>query len=141
MDNKTVKDRLIAYLKYKGVNKSEFGRSIGVSSAFISSMRKSLQPDKAEKIALEYPDLDMGWLLTGEGSMLRERQSGEQSNNSSASGNGVAVSGNNNQVNGAVSSAEAALLKEKVALLECLVEEKERLLAEKERTIQILLKK
>lgn len=84
---------------------------------------------------------NLDWLLTGEGSMLRERQSGEQSNNSSASGNGVAVSGNNNQVNGAVSSAEAALLKEKVALLECLVEEKERLLAEKERTIQILLKK
>ena len=49
----TIKERLTAYLRYKGINKSEFGRIIGVSNAYISSMRKSIQPDKAEKIASE----------------------------------------------------------------------------------------
>lgn len=66
-----VKDRLIAYLKSKGISNTEFGRRIGVSSAYISSMRKSLQPDKAEKIAAAFPDLNLGWLLTGEGEMLK----------------------------------------------------------------------
>ncbi len=66
----SVKERLKTYLKYKGVNASVFGRTIGVSSAFISSMRVSIQPDKVESIALNYPDLSIEWLLTGKGDML-----------------------------------------------------------------------
>lgn len=68
----TVKERLVEYVSSKGLSKSEFGRRIGVSSAFISSMRRSLQPDKVESIALNFPDLNITWLLTGEGSMLNE---------------------------------------------------------------------
>lgn len=67
----SVKERLIAYLEYKGVNKSEFGRRIGVSSAFVTSMRKSIQPDKIALIQKAFPDLDTSWLLTGEGDMLK----------------------------------------------------------------------
>ena len=33
-------------------------------------MRKSIQPDKAEKIASSFPDLNITWLMTGEGDML-----------------------------------------------------------------------
>ena len=66
----TIKERLTAYLRYKGINKSEFGRIIGVSNAYISSMRKSIQPDKAEKIASSFPDLNITWLMTGDGDML-----------------------------------------------------------------------
>lgn len=67
----SIKARLTAYLKYKGINKSEFGRIIGVSNAYISSIRKSIQPDKMEKISLSFPDLNMPWLLYGEGEMLK----------------------------------------------------------------------
>ena len=67
-----IKGRLSAYLRSKGINNSEFGRSIGVSNAYISSIRKSIQPDKVEKIANTFPDLNMKWLLTGEGNMLEE---------------------------------------------------------------------
>ena len=66
-----IKSRLSAYLKAKGVNKSEFGRAIGVSSAYITSIRKSIQPDKLDKIAEVYTDLNISWLLTGEGEMLK----------------------------------------------------------------------
>lgn len=65
-----VKERLVEYLQYEGVNKSEFGRRIGVSSAFITSMRKSIQPDKILAIQKQFPNLNMNWLLTGEGEML-----------------------------------------------------------------------
>ena len=67
----TIKARLTAYLRYKGINKSEFGRIIGVSNAYISSIRKSIQPDKAEKIASSFPDLNIAWLMTGEGEMVK----------------------------------------------------------------------
>lgn len=70
----TVKERLIEFLKFKGVTKSEFGKRIGVSNAYVTSIRKSIQPDKIQAIALNYPDLNTSWLLTGEGEMLKESQ-------------------------------------------------------------------
>ena len=61
----TVKDRLKAYLSAKNISMAEFGRRIGVSGAYVTSMRKSIQPDKIERIRAEFPDLDIDWLLTG----------------------------------------------------------------------------
>lgn len=72
MEESTVKSRLIAYLDYKKISKSDFGREIGVSNAFVTSMRKGLQPDKIKSIASSYQDLNINWLLTGEGEMLKE---------------------------------------------------------------------
>lgn len=68
----SVKERLIEFVKHKGISNSEFCRRIGVSNAFISSMVKSIQPDKLQSIALNFPELNTGWLMTGEGEMLNE---------------------------------------------------------------------
>jgi phage repressor protein C with HTH and peptisase S24 domain len=81
----SVKERLTEYLRTKKISKSAFGRDIGVSSAYIASIRKSIQPDKLQRIALKYPDLNTVWLLTGEGEMLKTdtmkaTNSAEQSN-------------------------------------------------------------
>ena len=73
--NMSVKERLTEYLKSKKISKSAFGRDIGVSSAYIASIRKSIQPDKLQRIALKYPDLNTEWLLTGEGKMLKSESS------------------------------------------------------------------
>lgn len=70
----SVKERLVKFLEMNNISKSEFGRRIGVSSAFITSMRQSMQPDKVKRIALEFPDLNTTWLLTGEGPMLNESE-------------------------------------------------------------------
>lgn len=70
----TVKERLIEYISYKKISKSDFCRTIGVSVAFVSSMRTSIQPDKIKSIALNYSDLNTGWLLTGEGEMLKSEE-------------------------------------------------------------------
>lgn len=67
----TIKDRLIKYLEYKGISKRQFELSIGVSNGYINNMRVSIQPDKVRNIALHYPDLNTGWLMTGEGEMLK----------------------------------------------------------------------
>lgn len=102
MDN-TIKERLTAYLKYKGINKSEFGRMVGVSNAYISSIRKSIQPDKTEKIAASFPDLNIAWLITGDGEMLKDNV--KQISHGDNSPN---ISGNGNNVN-AASTIEKAL--------------------------------
>lgn len=74
--NDNVKDRLISYLEVKGISKAEFGRRIGVSGAYITSMRKSIQPDKLKLISEEFPDLNRDWLLYGEGEMLKSDDMG-----------------------------------------------------------------
>ena len=66
-----IKERLEFYLKSKRINKSEFGRRIGVSNAFISSMKKSISPEKLQKISEEFPDLSIDWLMTGQGKMIK----------------------------------------------------------------------
>ena len=70
MDESTIKSRLIDFLDYKRVSKTDFGKSIGVSNAFVTSIRKSIQPDKLQSIASTFPDLNINWLMTGDGEML-----------------------------------------------------------------------
>ena len=67
----TVKERLIKFLKYENIGQVKFADTIGVSSGFVANIRKSIQPDKIKKIAKYYPNLNTGWLLTGEGEMLK----------------------------------------------------------------------
>lgn len=67
----SVKERLIEYLDFKGISKSDFGRAIGVSSAYVTSIRKSIDDEKVLRILEKYPDLNRDWLLYGEGEMLK----------------------------------------------------------------------
>ena len=77
MEN-TVKDRLAAYLNKKRISFSEFGRQLGVSSAYVTSMKKSIPPEKVKIIREVYPDLNTDWLIYVEGDMLLSQ--GEHSN-------------------------------------------------------------
>lgn len=65
-----VKTRLEEYIKVARYTSSEFGRRIGVSSSYIASIRRSISPSKIVAIRREFPDLNINWLLTGEGDML-----------------------------------------------------------------------
>ena len=67
----TVKQRINEFCKYKKISKSAFARAIGVSATYVGSIRKSIQPDKINSIACNYPELNIAWLLTGEGEMLK----------------------------------------------------------------------
>lgn len=67
-----VKERLKSYLKKNKIKAIDFCDSIKVSRGFISGMRESIQPDKLKSIAINYPTLDIGWLMTGIESTLKE---------------------------------------------------------------------
>ncbi|WP_010664034.1 phage repressor [Marinilabilia salmonicolor] len=68
----SVKERLKTFIRYRGVGERQFCRTIGVSESFVSAMRKSLQPDKITSILHQYPELNINWLLTGEGTMVQK---------------------------------------------------------------------
>lgn len=68
---RTVKQRLIDYLRYKNISNRKFEMRCGLSVGYVRAIRKSIQPDKISSIALAYPELNTGWLLTGEGEMLK----------------------------------------------------------------------
>lgn len=71
MEN-SVKERLRAYISYTGLSERQFCIKVGVSTSFVANISKSIQPDKVDRISKYFPDLNTGWLLTGEGEMLRK---------------------------------------------------------------------
>ena len=82
MEN-TVKQRLIDYIEYKKINKNRFETEAGLSKRYVSNIEKSIQPDKIKKISIAFPDLNTGWLLTGEGEMLKDNKKSDISDISS----------------------------------------------------------
>lgn len=102
----TVKERLEFFLKSKKISNSEFGRRVGACASYVASIRKSISPDKIEGIAENWPDLNIEWLLTGEGEMLKT-QSTHTVVTGDVSGNGnQIVAGNNNHIGAAHPKAE-----------------------------------
>lgn len=68
----TVKDRLLLYLKYKGLTNRAFQTSLGLSNAYVSNLVGSILPRQQQAISEKYPDLNMKWLITGEGEMIAD---------------------------------------------------------------------
>ena len=68
----SVKERLVAFIEFKGLSKNKFEQMCGLSRRYVSNISKSIQPDKIERISLAFPDLNTGWLLTGSGTMTRD---------------------------------------------------------------------
>jgi hypothetical protein len=71
VDYMPVKERIREFIKYKEISERLFCRKIGVSSTYVNSIRESIQPDKIQSISMQFPELNAGWLLTGEGEMLK----------------------------------------------------------------------
>ena len=71
VENQTIKDRLIIYINHLGISVRKFEIECELSNGYIKNIRQSIMPDKLRKIALCYPELNTGWLMTGEGEMLK----------------------------------------------------------------------
>ncbi len=71
-------DRLIQFIQHVGLSARQFDLSIGASNGYTLRMKKnraSIGSDVIENILRIYPQLNVVWLLTGEGSMLKEDRS------------------------------------------------------------------
>jgi hypothetical protein len=115
----SVKERIREFVKYKGMSERAFCLSIGVSTSFVNSMRKSLQPDKISSIVLHYPELNPTWLITGDGQMILGTEAKTSKNTQSPA---------YPQVN----------LNDELGMMKQLLESKDKLVASLEREIQTL---
>ena len=69
-------DRLMQFIKYAGLSARQFDISIGASNGYtlrMSKNRASIGSDVIETILRTYPDLNVVWLLTGQGPMLKSQ--------------------------------------------------------------------
>ena len=70
-EQNSVKNRLLDFLKYKGISQSKFEQQCGISNGYVNNIRKGIKNEMFDKkIAPNFPELNKAWLLLGEGSML-----------------------------------------------------------------------
>lgn len=73
-------DRLMQFIKYVGLSARQFDLSIGASNGYTLRMKKnnaSIGSDVIENILRVYPQLNVVWLITGEGEMLKKPEKDE----------------------------------------------------------------
>ena len=66
-----VKSRLLLFVAHTKLSKRKFQERIGVSNSYIQNISESIGADVMNRISIQFPELNTGWLLTGDGEMLR----------------------------------------------------------------------
>lgn len=67
----TVKDRILTFIKASGLTVKAFEQSSTLSNGYLRQLRNAPGVDKCRLISKAYPQLNMDWLLTGEGDMYK----------------------------------------------------------------------
>lgn len=144
----TIKERLKFFVKYTKMSERHFCITLNLSPGYINSMSKSIQPDKLNSISARFPELNIGWLMTGEGEMLKnESQNGITGNGNVHIGgysrgkisvNDTILVGNNNGGSIRINSKNSHLKpSNETELTECILcQEKEKLIQNLERQLQ-----
>lgn len=71
-----LKNRIRTFCDHLGLSIREFERECALGRGNISNMGGAIGTDKVSKIIVRYPEINLYWLITGEGEMIRrtERQ-------------------------------------------------------------------
>lgn len=75
----TVKERAIEFVKFKCISMKTFETMCGLSTGYVTSMRKGFGPDKLNNVLTAFPELNRDWLLYGEGPMVKDKFVGKSS--------------------------------------------------------------
>jgi hypothetical protein len=80
--DKNMKERLCEFLVYLGIGQTKFEENVGLSRGFVHRLTGNLTLKTLDKILAKYPELNLDWLKTGEGEMLKKNEVVEQKNKS-----------------------------------------------------------
>lgn len=69
-----MKERLILFLKHLGIGQLRFEKNVGLSRGFVNAVGYSIRENTLTKISAVYPELNINWLKTGEGKMLKGQE-------------------------------------------------------------------
>ena len=67
-----LKDRMITFIKAKGLTNSRFENIATLSNGAVSKMGDNTRKSTLDKISKIFPELNMVWLQTGEGNIDRK---------------------------------------------------------------------
>ncbi len=62
-----IKDRILQFIEHKGITRNKFETMCGLPVRYVSNIGKSIQSDAIKKIVLTFPEINLRWLITGEG--------------------------------------------------------------------------
>ena len=115
-----VKERLKKFIASKGLGQKAFEIECGLSNGYVNNIRRSVTIEKARQILERYPELNISWLMTGEGEMLRTSPTHTVvTGDVSGSGNNF-IAGNGNVVNDASASYNSDPKAEDAEIIETL---------------------
>ena len=66
----TIKDRIFEFIKHENISRRGFSASINRSSSYVNNIVSTISAEVMQEIRNVYPQLNIDWLLTGEGEML-----------------------------------------------------------------------
>jgi hypothetical protein len=89
-----MKERIIEFLDYLKIGQNEFEKICNLANASISNGRCNFTSKKLENIINAYPDLNIHWLITGKGEMLRDQSATNCGIGHVVSGHGNIAKGN-----------------------------------------------
>lgn len=92
-----IKERLMQFVGYKNISVQAFESNVNLSNGAVSKMGEGTRRSTIDKISNVYPELNINWLLTGEGEMIKPIQSVGDISHSNVSG--VNVSGQDIHIN------------------------------------------
>lgn len=72
------KDRLLQYIKYVGLGQTAFENKVSWPRGYISKIKGSIGSDMLARLLNIYSNLNVEWLLTGEGDMLKSENKEEK---------------------------------------------------------------
>ncbi len=74
-----IKERIIQFIKYKGISKNAFENACNMSKRYISNLKGTPGARIIKNIHDTFPELNTTWLITGTGEMLSESTETQES--------------------------------------------------------------
>lgn len=65
-----LKERLIKFIEHKGLTVQSFENKCNLSNGAVSKMGNNTRRSTLDKISNTFPDININWLLTGDGNMI-----------------------------------------------------------------------
>lgn len=137
-----ITERIKMYTEYKGITVNKFEVSSGIARGSLRYIKQSIGSEKLSGIIKAFPDLNISWLITGEGEMIKGVNSNNGVNLGSIGGDNKSTYTN---VGNSSNDKELEILKMKIELqnkeierLEQISSEKDQRLLEKEENIKVL---
>lgn len=87
----SLKERLLLFIAYLGVEKSKFEQVTGLSNGFVDKSGDNIRSSSLEKISNTYPLLNTEWLRCGTGEMLKNSITQNNQNGDNIQGTSISI--------------------------------------------------